>query len=76
MPRTGGRRVDGAGDGEARRIRGQREAGAGEEADLGPSTSEETPIVRAATTRAMALDATTDFVLLNRSGFIYSSFSQ
>ena len=32
-------------------------------------------MTRAATTSAMALDATTDFVLLNRSGFIYSSFS-
>ena len=46
-----------------------------EEADLEPSTSEETPITRAATSSAMALDAITDFVLLNRSGFIDSSTS-
>jgi hypothetical protein len=46
--------------------------GAGE-AERGPSTREEIPITSAATTSAMALDATTDFVLLNRSCFIYSS---
>ena len=44
-----------------------------EDADLGPNTSEETPITSAATTSAMALVAITDFVLLNRSGFICSS---
>jgi hypothetical protein len=44
-----------------------------EEADLGPSTDEETPNASAATTSAMALDAITNFVLLNRSGFICSS---
>ena len=43
------------------------------EAERGLSTSEETPITSAATTSAMALETTTDFVLLNRSGFIYSS---
>jgi hypothetical protein len=37
------------------------------------TTSENIPMTSAATTSAMALDATTDFVLLNRSGFIYSS---
>ena len=41
-----------------------------EEAELGPSTDEETPNTSAATTSAMALDAITDFVLLNRSDFI------
>jgi hypothetical protein len=46
-----------------------------EEADLEPSTDEEIPNASAAATSAMALDAITDFVLLNRSGFIYSSFS-
>ena len=44
-------------------------------ADLVPSTDEETPNASAATTSAMAPDAITDFVLLNRSDFIYSSFS-
>ena len=44
-------------------------------ADLVPSTDEETPNASAATTSAMAPDAITDLVLLNRSGFIYSSIS-
>ncbi len=43
------------------------------EAERGPTKAENTPKVRAATTSAMAPDATTDFVLLNRSGFIDSS---
>src|ERR1700722_14807642 len=43
-------------------------------ADLLPSTDEEIPNASAATTSAMAPDAITDFVLLNRSDFIYSSF--
>ena len=45
----------------------------GDEAERGPSTSEEIPITSAATTSAMALAANTDFVLPNRSGFIDSS---
>ena len=42
---------------------------------MGPRTNVETPITKAATTSAMALDAITDFVLLNRSGFIDFSTS-
>jgi hypothetical protein len=45
------------------------------EAARAPSTRCAAPITRAATTSAMALVATTDFVLVNRSGFIFSSFS-
>jgi hypothetical protein len=41
----------------------------------GRNTAEDTPKVRAATTSAMALDAITCFVRLNRSAFIYSSYS-
>ena len=44
-------------------------------AGLEPSTDEETANASAATTSAMAPDAITDFVLLNRSDFIESSFS-
>ena len=40
-------------------------------ADLGPSTEEEIPNARAATTTAMAPVAITDLDLLNRSDFIY-----
>ena len=54
------------------RARSVQRAGDGR---LGAEHDEETPNVSAATTSAMALDAITDFVLLNRSGFIYSSFS-
>ena len=43
-------------------------------ADLGPNTDEETPNARAAMTSATAPDAITDFVLVNRSDFICSSF--
>jgi hypothetical protein len=39
----------------------------------GRSTAEDTPKVRAATTSAMAPDATTDFARLNRSCVIKSS---
>jgi hypothetical protein len=45
------------------------------ERDLEPNTDEETPNASAATTSAMAPEATTDFVLMNRSDFIYSSTS-
>ena len=41
---------------------------------MGRARGDETPTTSAATTSAMALVAITDFVLLNRSGFIYSSF--
>jgi hypothetical protein len=44
-------------------------------ADLVPSADDETANASAATTSAMAPDAITDFVLLNRSDFIVSSFS-
>jgi hypothetical protein len=44
-------------------------------ADLGPSMDEEIPNASAATTSAMAMDAITDLVLLNRPDFIYSSIS-
>jgi hypothetical protein len=44
-------------------------------ASEGRTTVCATPKASAATTSAMALDAITDFVLLNRSDFISSSFS-
>ena len=39
---------------------------------VGRSTADAMPKVAAATMSAMALEANTDFVLLNRSGFICS----